>query len=269
MTQVEETKRILLIVPVWTCTWYVSLLYAQATTFTAQQGLTLNRTLTKHFVIPPQSLALAAILVSLIFVPIFDGILRPILKKVTKNPFGITPLMRIGLGLVSAALAMVVGALVERKRVGYIRDLGHTHDLFFELPMKMYWLIPQYFFTSMAEFGVLLASYEFFYHEVSDNTRSIGISLSFAALSLGYYLSSVLVNITNSVTKHQKGGRWLVERFNDGGLENYYWVLAAICGVDILIFLVAAYFYQYNYTLYLPQKARSPDATGSQINQES
>ncbi|CAM6108469.1 unnamed protein product [Calypogeia fissa] len=262
ITQVEETKRILLVIPVWLCTCIPFIIFSQVTTFTATQGSTLDRSLSSHFIIPPQSLGLGLILISIFGMPIYDQIVRPILRKFTKNPYGTTPLTRIGIASVTATLAMVAAALVERKRMVYVRELGYTDAIFFELPMKMWWLLPQYFFSSMTELFLVVSIYEFFHHEVMDNTGSIGSSFSFAAIAVGYYLSSVLVNLTNSVTRRQPGGRWLVERLNDGGLENYYWLLSAIQAGNLLVFLVVAYFYEYNYAVYLSPKKVDDETDG-------
>lgn len=203
ISQVEETKRIIHLIPVWATTAAVSLVFSQLQTYTISQGLTFDRKLTPHFEIPAPSLTTAIVLFAMITVPIYDKLLVPLARRYTKHPYGLSTLQRLGMSIVLAMLTMIVSALVERKRLTYVRDLGLENMPLgsFVLPMKMWWLLPQFFLAAQLELFLFVASYEFYYYEASDHTRSISSSFTYSASAMGYYLTTVLSDIVNAVTK--------------------------------------------------------------------
>ncbi|CAM6097814.1 unnamed protein product [Calypogeia fissa] len=252
VTQVEESKRLIQFLPVWITLAPVTLVFSQLSTFAVQQGQSLDRRLGPHFVIPPASLGLMTPVAAMVSVPIYDRILLPFVKKYTKSPYGLAPLQRLGMSLGFAVIAMVCAALVERKRLTYVRDM-HLEALPLGaavLPMKFWYLLPQFFVAAQVEFFLYVASYEFFYHEAAQTTRSVGSSFTYLASALGYFFSTIIVNITNHVTRHEQGGSWLEGQLNNGGLEKFYWLLAVFIGVDLLLFMIAAHFYQYKHNWY-------------------
>lgn len=66
------------------------------------------------FNIPPASMALFDTLSIIVLIPIYDGIVHPIMKRLRCD---LTLLQRIGWGFLVAALAMVVAGVVERRRI--------------------------------------------------------------------------------------------------------------------------------------------------------
>ncbi|KAL3693504.1 hypothetical protein R1sor_007155 [Riccia sorocarpa] len=252
VSQVEETKRIIQMLPIWVTTCCVTLVFSQLVTFTISQGATLDRRWGEHFEVPSASLPAIFTIISLLTVPVYDRLFVPLLRKYTKHPYGLSPLQRLGLSIISAILLMCVAALVERKRVTYVKDLG-LEELplgSYGLPMSMWWLVPQFFFASMVELFYYLSSYQFFYYEASDQTKSIASSLTYSASAMGYYLSSALNNLVNSTTRYEQGGSWLEGQLNNGGLAKFFWLLAIFLAVDFLFFLLASYWYEYKFDWY-------------------
>ncbi|BBN04298.1 protein MpNPF5 [Marchantia polymorpha subsp. ruderalis] len=249
VTQVEETKRILQMLPIWATTCCVSLVFSQLVTYTVTQGATLDRKWGEHFEVPAASLSAIFVLISLCTVPLYDSLFVPLVRKFTKHPYGLSCLQRLGVSIVCAILLMCVAALVERKRVTVVRDLGFE-DLplgSYDLPMSMWWLLPQFILAAQVEMFYYLSSYQFFYYEASDQTRSIASSFTYSASAMGYYLSSVINDLVNSATKNGQGGGWLTDQLNHGGLAKFYWLLAILLGVDFVFFLIAANWYQYKF----------------------
>jgi hypothetical protein len=64
-----------------------------------------------------------------------------------------------------------------------------------------------------------------------------------------------------------QGGSWLEGQLNTGGLEKFYWLLAVFIGVDLILFLLAAYLYKYNYDWYSLETSQpeAGDRASSQI----
>ncbi|KAL3693505.1 hypothetical protein R1sor_007156 [Riccia sorocarpa] len=252
ISQVEETKRIIQVIPVWATTAAVSLVFSQLQTYTITQGSTLDRKLSDNFELPTNSLFSALVIIAMITVPIYDRVLVPFARRFTKHPYGLSTLQRLGTAIVFAMLMMITSALVERKRLTYVRDLGLENRPLgsFILPMKMWWLLPQFFLAAQLELLLFVSSYEFYYYEASDQTRSISSSFTYSASAMGYYLTTVLTNIVNTATKGESRGAWLKGQLNNGGLEKFYWLLAIVLAVDFVIFLGVAYWYEYKFDWY-------------------
>lgn len=117
VTQVEETKLILRMVPIWLCCLIFGMCISQGTTFFVKQGVSMDRRLGSHFEIPPASLLTFSAGSMILFVAIYDRFLVPVAKKVTGRERGITLLQRIGIGMFISILFMVSAALVETRRV--------------------------------------------------------------------------------------------------------------------------------------------------------
>ncbi|CAM6128116.1 unnamed protein product [Calypogeia fissa] len=265
VSQVEESKRILQLIPVWITTMGIAIIYSQLTTFTIQQAQTFDRKLGPHFTVPANSLAGILTITSLILVPIYDQIFVPFVRRFTKNPYGFSPLKRLGSSIVFAALTMMTAALVERKRLVLVREL-HFQDLelgSYELPIRFWWLLPQYAVGGFVELTFFVSAYEFFYHESSDATRSIGSSFTFSAYAMGSFFSTILVEIVNSVTRRHQGDGWLEGQLNNGGLEKFYWLLVVLLGGEFLAFLIVTHFYRYKYDWYHMKPLQSVEQTSN------
>ncbi|TQE12750.1 hypothetical protein C1H46_001623 [Malus baccata] len=113
LTDVEEVKLIIRMLPIWATTIIFWTVYAQMTTFSVSQATSMDRHIGKSFQIPPASLTAFFVGSILLTVPVYDRIIVPVARKVLNNPQGLTPLQRIGVGLVFSIFAMVAAALTE------------------------------------------------------------------------------------------------------------------------------------------------------------
>ncbi|KAF5746679.1 Nitrate transporter 1.2 [Tripterygium wilfordii] len=196
--QVEEVKIVLKILPIFACTIMLNCCLAQLSTFSVQQAATMDTNL-GSLKVPPASLPVFPVLFIMILAPIYDHLIIPFARRVTKSEMGISHLQRIGIGLVLSIIAMAVAALVEikRKRVATNRgQLDETNPL----PITFFWVAFQYSFLGSADLFSLAGLLEFFFTEAPASMRSLATSLSFASLAMGYYLSSVIVSIINDIS---------------------------------------------------------------------
>ncbi|GLT53402.1 hypothetical protein SLA2020_266740 [Shorea laevis] len=116
LIDVEEVKLVIKMLPIWATTIMFWTVYAQMTTFSVSQATTMDRRI-GSFLIPAASLTVFFVGSILLTVPIYDRLIVPIARKLLKNPQGLTPLQRIGVGLVLSIFAMVAAALTELKRL--------------------------------------------------------------------------------------------------------------------------------------------------------
>ncbi|XP_058179399.1 protein NRT1/ PTR FAMILY 4.6-like isoform X2 [Rhododendron vialii] len=242
--QVEEVKIVIKIFPIFMSTIMLNCCLAQLSTFSVQQAATMNTNIGSVRV-PPASLPIFPVIFMLILAPIYNHIIIPFSRKVTKTEMGITHLQRMGTGLVLCIVAMAVAALVEtkRKRVAAQFGLMNTTE---PLPITFLWIAFQYLFLGSADLFSLAGMMEFFFTEAPFSLRSLATALSWASLAMGYYLSSVLVSIVNRVTDTFRNSPWLFgSNLNHYHLEKFYWLLCVLSGLNFLHYLLWARRYKY------------------------
>ncbi|CAN1235563.1 Protein NRT1/ PTR FAMILY 5.13 [Linum perenne] len=83
VSDVEETKQMLRLFPIWVSSLGYAVVFAQTATFFTKQGSTLDRTIFPNFQIPPASLQFFIGTGIIIFVPVYDRLLVPIMASIT------------------------------------------------------------------------------------------------------------------------------------------------------------------------------------------
>ena len=246
--QVKEVKIVLKILPIFMSTIMLNCCLAQLSTFSVQQAATMN-TKIGSFRVPPASLPVFPVLFMMVLAPVYNHVIIPFSRKVTKTEMGITHLQRIGTGLVLSIIAMAAAALVEikRKRVATQSGLVNTTE---PLPITFLWIALQYLFLGSADLFTLAGMMEFFFTEAPFSMRSLATALSWASLAMGYYLSSVLVSLVNSITGTFRHAPWLFgSNLNHYHLERFYWLMCVLSGLNFLTYLLWARRYKYRSTI--------------------
>ncbi|KAL4558634.1 hypothetical protein LXL04_036835 [Taraxacum kok-saghyz] len=124
VTQVEQTKQMVKMIPILFATFIPSTLLAQTHTFFIKQGTTLVRSIGPHFEIPSACLTVFLTISMLISIAAYDRLFVPWARKYTRNPRGVTLLLRMVIGIVIHIITMILASLVERRRLGVANDHG-------------------------------------------------------------------------------------------------------------------------------------------------
>ncbi|KAI3966164.1 hypothetical protein MKW92_035381 [Papaver armeniacum] len=244
VTKVEELKLVLNLIPIWLSTLAFGLCVAQATTFFIKQAATMNRKM-GNFEFPPASIYSVAAIAMLISVVIYDRILVPVLRKVTGNERGISILQRISIGMVLAMVSMMISALVELKRLKVVNREILSGSASGSSSMSVFWLAPQLISIGIGDGFAIVGLQEYFYDQVPDKMRSLGIAFYLSVLGASSFLSSFLITIIDHLT--ERGGRrsWFGKDLNHSRLDKFYWVLASINAVNLLVYTYLARRYSY------------------------
>ncbi|XP_077235453.1 nitrate transporter 1.1 [Tasmannia lanceolata] len=241
LTDVEEVKMVIRMLPIWATTIMFWTIYAQMTTFSVSQATTMDLHIGKSFKIPPASLTVFFVGAILLTVPIYDRIVTPIARKFTKNPQGLTPLQRIWVGLFFSILGMVAAALTELKRLRAARSYGLMNDPRAEIPLSVFWLVPQFLLVGSGEAFTYIGQLDFFLRECPKGMKTMSTGMFLSTLSLGFFLSSILVSIVHKVTRNKRP--WLPDNINQGRLYDFYWLLAILGVLNLGLFMVSARWY--------------------------
>ncbi|KAI3866013.1 hypothetical protein MKX03_019538 [Papaver bracteatum] len=240
ITQVEEVKILARMFPILASTIIMNTCLAQLQTISVQQGIIMDLHL-GSFVVPAPSIPVIPLVFMSILIPLYQFIFVPFARKITKHPSGITQLQRVGVGLVLSAVSMAVAAVVEVKR----RNQAIHNP---PKPISLFWLSFQYGIFGIADMFTLVGLLEFFYKEASAGMRSLSTSFTWLSLSIGCFLSSVLVEIINAVTKHftkRKEGWLFGLDLNKCNADLFYWFLAILSCLNFASYLYWSSRYKY------------------------
>lgn len=237
VTQVEEVKCVLKMLPIWLCTIVYSVVFTQMASLFVEQGTTM-KTHVGSFHIPPASMSVFDILSVLAFIGIYRRIVVPVMRRLSGNPKGLTELQRMGVGLVIGMLAMVVAGVLEIERLKRVSVPDNPSSL------SILWQIPQYALIGTSEVFMYVGQLEFFSGQAPDGVKSFGSSLCMASISLGNYVSIVLVTIITSVTATSQRPGWIPGNLNSGHLDRFYFLLAALSFIDFVAYVMCAMWYK-------------------------
>ncbi|CAB4315031.1 unnamed protein product [Prunus armeniaca] len=240
VTKVEEMKLVLNMIPIWLATLPFGMCVAQASTFFIKQGATMNRNIGNGFEIPPASIFSLAAIGMIISVTFYEKLLVPILRRTTGNERGINILQRIGIGMVFSIATMVAAAMVEKKRLGAVESdpVKGSHS------MSVLWLAPQFVIIGIGDGFTLVGLQEYFYDQVPDSMRSLGIAFYLSVIGAGNFLSSLLITAVDHITE-KDGKSWFGKDLNSSRLDRFYWVLAFIVAANLCVYVFLARRYSY------------------------
>ncbi|XP_075109384.1 protein NRT1/ PTR FAMILY 6.3-like [Nicotiana tabacum] len=242
LTDVEEVKLLIRMLPTWATTIMFWTVYAQMTTFSVSQATTMDRHI-GTFEIPPASLTVffvGSILLTVIF---YDRVIVPICRRFMNKPHGLTPLQRIFTGLVLSILAMIAAALTEVKRLKVAHLNGLANDENATIPLTVFWLVPQFLLVGAGEAFTYIGQLDFFLRECPKGMKTMSTGLFLSTLALGFFVSSILVTIVHVVTGAKNP--WLADNLNQGRLYDFYWLLAILSVFNLMFFLYSSRKYVY------------------------
>ncbi|XP_051149955.1 protein NRT1/ PTR FAMILY 7.3-like [Andrographis paniculata] len=241
VTQVEEVKCILRLLPIWLCTILYSVVFTQMQSLFVEQGAAMETTVA-GFHIPPASMSSFDILSVATFIFLNRRLIEPLVSRLRKTG-GLTELHRMGIGLIIAVAAMLSAGAVEHFRLKHA-DAGCP-----ECPdsssLSIFWQIPQYVLIGASEVFMYVGQLEFFNSQAPDGLKSFGSALSMTSISLGNYVSSLIVTIVMKVSTADDLPGWIPRNLNRGRLDMFYYLLAVLTAADFVVYVVCAKWYKY------------------------
>ncbi|KAF6162987.1 hypothetical protein GIB67_021136, partial [Kingdonia uniflora] len=222
VTQVEEVKIITRMMPIFLSVIIMNTCFAQLQTLSVQQEVLMNPRI-GSFNVPADSIPV----IPLFFVCCSNTCLRnQLCSSLSKDHW---PSKWHNSSSESGGWASSIWYINgyrrnhrSERRDEFVND-GHKISLF--------WLAIHYGVFGIADMFTLVGLMEFFYTEAPVTLKSLSTSFSWLSLSIGYFLSSVFVDLINSIssklTKNKMG--WLEGRdMNTNHVDLFYWFLAML-----------------------------------------
>ncbi|KAK7267342.1 hypothetical protein RIF29_20011 [Crotalaria pallida] len=233
VTQVEEAKCVMRMLPVWLCTIIYSVVFTQMASLFVEQGDVMNSYI-GNFHLPAASMSVFDICSVLLCTGIYRQILVPLAGKLSGNPKGITELQRMGVGIIIGMLSMFAAGATEIQRLKYVKHGEKTSSL------TIFCQIPQYVLVGASEVFMYVGQLEFFNGQAPDGIKSFGSSLCMASISLGNYASSILVHMVMAITTRGEAPGWIPSNLNVGHMDRFFFLLAWLAALDFVLYLFCA-----------------------------
>ncbi|XP_057791964.1 protein NRT1/ PTR FAMILY 2.11 [Salvia miltiorrhiza] len=248
--QVEEMKCVIRVTPIWISGVVYYVILALTQTYLVFQALQTDRRFSRsgNFKIPAATYNILTMMSLTIWIPVYDRLLVPLLRRVTRREEGITMLQRMGIGIFLAVVTMLVSGLVEARRRGVALTrptLGVERGRGAVSAMSGYWLAPQLALAGVSEAFTVIGQIEFFYKQFPENMRSFAGSFLFCGFAISSYFTSFLVSVVHNTTRVGASGNWLAEDLNEGRLDYFYYLVAGLEALNLGYFLVCARWYRY------------------------
>lgn len=237
VTQVEEAKCVMKMIPIWLCTIIYSVVFTQMASLFVEQGDVMYSQI-GNFHLPAASMSAFDICSVLISTGIYRQILVPVAGRLSGNPKGLTELQRMGIGLIIGMLAMIAAGITELERLKHVTPNEKSSSL------SIFWQVPQYVLVGASEVFMYVGQLEFFNGQAPDGIKSFGSSLCMASISFGNYVSSLLVNMVMGITARGNKAGWIPENLNRGHMDRFYFLIAVLTGFDFVIYVFCARWYK-------------------------
>ncbi|CAN1256828.1 Protein NRT1/ PTR FAMILY 7.3, partial [Linum perenne] len=205
VTQVEEVKCILRLLPIWLCTIIYSVVFTQMASIFVEQGAAMQTTIST-FRIPPASMSSFDILSVALFIFLYRRILDPFVARIKQG-------------------------------LKYASHDGSSS-------LSILWQIPQYALIGASEVFMYVGQLEFFNAQAPDGLKSFGSALCMTSISFGNYVSSLLVTMVMKISTEDHMAGWIPGNLNKGHLNWFYFLLAVLTLVDLGVYVACAKWYK-------------------------
>jgi peptide/histidine transporter 3/4 len=133
----------------------------------------------------------------------------------------------------------VVAAKVETRRLGVIKRHGLLDKPDEQIPMSMFWLLPQCLLGALDGINGI-SIYDFFTAEVPASMRPLMQTFAWVAFAAGTLGSVLSVYVVGKVKPN-----WFQDTLNKSHLDNYYWTLTVFSSLNLVLYILVAIWYPY------------------------
>ena len=97
----------------------------------------------------------------------------------------------------------------------------------------------------IADVFAMVGMQEYFYDQIPDTMKSMGIAVHLSVLGVGNFLSSILILVSEKLNCRNKESCWFVDNLNKAHLDYFYWLLSSLSAVNLYIYMFLASCYKY------------------------
>lgn len=249
VSEVEQLKAVMALAPIWIVNMLSTTVVSAHGAFNVPQARRMDRHIgSSGFIIPPASMSVFSSLTLISWIPFYDRVLVPRVRKITGYPGGIKVLQRIGIGFFLSLVGLLVSAVVEMER----RRLGRRNER-----LSAMWLAPQHCLHGLGESFHAVGQLEFLYDQLPSNMRSVAGAVFWCSAGIGHYAGTLILQLVHHFSA-AAGHDWLGDDLNKGHLDYFFFLLAILQVANFLLFLTVTRYYTYATDLVAsPSKAQT------------
>ncbi|XP_011094983.1 protein NRT1/ PTR FAMILY 5.5 [Sesamum indicum] len=236
VSQVEEAKIAVRMVPMWLTFIICGIVSSVANTYFVEQANKMNRKVGK-WKVPLQVLLLLNKWAKVWFGVSANRSLKK--YKQYAAPIG------IAIAMVFSVLCCITAARVETRRLNVIRRHGLLDKPDDEIPMSIFWLLFQFVLQAGLEAFLEKGVAAFYKDQAPDSMETYIEHFTYAVSGLGFMCSVLTVYVVGKISERGGKPNWFQPTLNMSRLDRYYWVLAALSSVNLLVFILVASMYRY------------------------
>ncbi|XP_016441645.1 protein NRT1/ PTR FAMILY 1.2-like [Nicotiana tabacum] len=234
---VESLKALFRIFPMWSSGIMIFVTIGQFA-FSILQTKTMDRHIFPQFEVPAASFSTFLIIASTIWLILYDRILVPLLSKYTGQREGLSPITRMGFGLVISCMSMALSAITESIRRQRAIEQGLEDDPKALVNMSAMWFVPQYALLGVAEAAHAVGQIEFYYSILPKSMASIAPAMYTIGTAVLGLVESILVSGVDWLISTGGKTSWLSSNINRGHLDYYFWLLTFMSVINFKIMMV-------------------------------
>ncbi|KAM5559927.1 protein NRT1/ PTR FAMILY 5.5-like [Rosa sericea] len=235
VTEVEETKKIICMIPIWMNFILIGVVSSIGNTYFVEQANNLNKRY--GLKIEGHSRGPFPLLVLLVLQEYARAALshlpweqpcrlsRPFKYLDPSNTRRHAPLL--ALSMTMASLCCIVAASVERLRLSVVKSHGLLEEPNEGIPMNTAWLIPQFILLGVLN-GSKETAFRFLLLGEVPQPRNRYRALAHGVFGVGTITSVLSVYLVGKMKL-----TWFQETLNRSRLDNYYWTLAALTAANL------------------------------------
>lgn len=103
--------------------------------------------------------------------------------------------------------------------------------------MSIVWQPPVFAVHGAAAVFATVGVLEFFYDQSPDLMKSLGNALALLSMAAGIYLNSATLGAVAAITARGGEPGWIPDDLNEGHLDYFFWMMAALGMLNLLHFL--------------------------------
>ncbi|KAM4078834.1 hypothetical protein ACB094_09G070100 [Castanea mollissima] len=240
--EVEETKMVIHMIPMWMTFIMCGVVISIGNTYFLEQAIDMNRKVGKLKV----PLPILKFFYDLVkehfkkgdrFKKLYVQVTKKVIPERYVPPFGMVVAMLFSI------LCCITAAEVETRRLDVIRRHGFLDKPNEKIPMSMFWLLPQFLLLGAVD-GMSNFSIDQFFTTQAPTSMTRYLKLfSYGVIGAGTVGSVLSVYVVSKVS--ERGGRqsWFQDTLNKSRLDNYYWTLTVLSSVNLILYVLVAWWY--------------------------